>query len=89
MQKVIVVSEEKHGVLCVAKDFQSAVDYLIKDCWVTEETQVYNEVKYEWMCLDEFYGEDWEEEVRRLTREDFEELFDESFYLEDEEVYGA
>ncbi len=89
MQKVIVVSEDNHDFLCVTKDFQSAVDFLIKDYWVTGGTQVYNEVKSGWMCLDEFYGEDWEEEVRRLTRKDFEELFNETFYLEDEEIYGT
>lgn len=87
--KVIVVNEESHGFLCVAKDFQSAVDYLIKDYWLHEATEIYNDAKSEWMRLDEFYGEDWEEEVRRLTRKGFEELFNEIFYLEDEEIYGT
>ena len=89
MQKVIVVSEENHGFLCVAKDFQSAVDFLISDDWITEGTQVYNEAKSKWVCLDELYGEDWEEEVRRLLRKSFEELFDGCFYFQDEEIYGA
>lgn len=65
MQKVITVSEENHGFLCVAKDYQSAVDFLIKDCWIDEATEIYNDAKSEWMRLDEFYGEARGEEVRR------------------------
>lgn len=89
MQKVILVSEDNHGLLCVVKDFQSAVDYLIKEYWVDEATEVYNDAKSEWVRLDELFGENWEEEVRNLSRESFEELFDESIYLEDEEIRGT
>lgn len=89
MQKVILVSEDNHGLLCVVKDFQSAVDFLIKEYWVDEATEVYNDAKSEWVRLDELFGENWEKEVRHLSRESFEELFDESIYLEDEEIYGA
>lgn len=89
MQKVILVSEDNHGLLCVVKDFQSAVDYLIKEYWVDGATEVYNDAKSEWVRLDELFGENWEEEVRNLSRESFEELFDESIYLEDEEIRGT
>jgi hypothetical protein len=89
MQKVIVVSEDNHGLIRIAKDYPSAVDYLIKDYWINEATEVYNEAKSEWMRLDEFYGKDWEKEIRRLPQKNFEELFDGSFYLEDEEIYGT
>jgi hypothetical protein len=89
MQKVIVVSEDNHDFLCVAKDYQSAVDFLIKEYWLDEATEVYNEAKSEWVRLDKLYGENWEEEVRHLPRKSFEELFNETFYLEDEEIYGA
>jgi hypothetical protein len=41
------------------------------------------------MRLDEFYGENWEEEVRHLARKDFEEFFNQIFYLEDKEIYGT
>lgn len=89
MQKVILVSEDNHGLLCVVKDFQSAVDFLIKEYWIDEATEVYNDAKSEWMRLDELFGKDWEKEVRNLSRESFEELFDESIYLEDEEIRGT
>lgn len=89
MQKVIVVNEENHGFLCVAKDFQSAVDYLIKNYWIDEGTEVYNDANQKWVRLNEFLGKNWEKEVRNLSRESFEELFEEDFYLKDEEVYGT
>lgn len=89
MQKVIVVSEDDHGLIRIAKDFQSAVDFLIKDYWIDEGTEVYNEAKSEWVRLDELYEENWEEEIRRLPRKSFEDLFDGSFYLKDEEIYGT
>lgn len=89
MQKVIVVNEENHGFLCVAKDFQSAVDYLIKNYWIDEGTEVYNDADRKWMRLDEFLGKSWEKEVRNLSRESFEELFEDDFYLDDREIYGT
>lgn len=89
MQKVILVSEDNHGLLCVVKDFQSAVDFLIKEYWIDEETEVYVDAKSEWASLEELFGKNWEKEIRNLSRESFEELFDESIYLEDEEIYGT
>jgi hypothetical protein len=89
MQETIVVSEENHGLLCIAKDFQSAVDFLIKEYWIDEATEVYVDARSEWVRLDELFGEDWEKEIRNLSRKSFEELFDESIYLEDAEVYGT
>lgn len=89
MQKVIVVSEDNHGLIRIAKDYPSAIDYLIEDCWLDEATEVYDDAKSEWVRLDELYGKNWEEEIRHLSRESFEELFDGSFYLEDEKVYGT
>jgi hypothetical protein len=89
MQKVILVSEDNHGLLCVVKDFQSAIDFLIKEYWIDEATEVYVDAKSEWMRLDELFGEDWEKKIRNLSRESFEELFDESIYLEDEEIRGT
>ena len=89
MQRVIVVNEENHGFLCVAKDFQSAVDYLIKNYWIGEGTEVYNDAERKWVRLDELLGENWEKEIRNLSRESFEELFEDDFYLEDREIYGT
>ena len=89
MQKVVVVDEENHGFLCIAKDFQSAVDFLISDDWITEGSQVYDNANSKWTYLGKLYGENWEEEIRHLSRESFEELFDGCFYLKDKEIYGA
>ena len=89
MQKVITVSEESHGFLCVAKDFQSAVDFLISDQWITEATEVYDDPNGGWLRLDEMFESNWEESIRNLSRESFEELFTDMIYIFDEDVYGT
>jgi hypothetical protein len=89
MQKVITVSEESHGFLCVAKDFQSAIDFLINDHWITEATEVYDDPNGGWLRLDEMFEDNWEESIRNLSRESFEELFTDMIYIFDEDVYGT
>lgn len=89
MQKVIRVDEDSHGFLCIAKDFQSAVNFLISDYWITEATEIYDNTSKGWLRLDEAFEGNWEEGIRNLSRKSFEELFTDRFYIFDEEIYGT
>ena len=38
---VIIIEEESHGGIGVAKDMKSAFEYLIYNKWITENTELF------------------------------------------------
>ena len=86
--KVVKIGEDNHGFLGDAKDYKSAIQFLIEEDWITEATEVYVDVEGGWIRLDEYF-DDWEYEVKNMSRESFDELFYDSFSLEDIDVYGS
>lgn len=50
MKNVICISEENHGIIGLAKDIKSAVDFLIEKDWVCHFTDLvfYNEETKSW-----------------------------------------
>lgn len=56
MEKVIVITEEGHGVIGVAKDMPGAFAYLLEKNWVYEQSEFienYNTPEEEWLTLYE------------------------------------
>ena len=39
--KVIIISEENHGLIGIAKDMKSAFQFLLEDKWITENTDFF------------------------------------------------
>ena len=39
--KVILISEENHGLIGVAKNMRSAFQFLLDDKWITEDTEFF------------------------------------------------
>lgn len=89
MQKVIVINEENHGFLCVAKDYQSAVDFLINEHWIDEDLEIYTSKMDNWDTIKNVFGKEWESKIRAMSEEEFEETFENMFYLREREVYGT
>ena len=87
--KVVVISEECHGEIGIAKDFNKAKDFLIEKDWINSDTELYVEEKDGWFPINEILGEDWENQIRNMTEEDFVDTFDTSFILENVWVYGT
>lgn len=85
--KVTVISEECHGYIGIAKDFESAVDFLLTNHWIDSQLEIWDKIK--WIRLDKVFGDNWEEEVRNMSKEDFKIIFDSSFFLEELTVYGT
>ena len=86
--KVITINEDNHGFLGVAKDYKSAIQFLIEEDWINEATEIYVDVEGGWLRLDEYF-DDWKSEIENMSREYFDGLFYESFSLEDIDVYGS
>lgn len=89
--KVIKVNEDNHGLICIAKDYKSALQFLANNSWIEDSTEVWNGpyANPEWCRLDEAMGEDWFDKMINWGIENFNEYWDGSFYLEEAEIYGG
>ena len=84
---VILVNEINHGLLTIAKDYQSAVKFLFNQRWITERTEVWNGRNSWVQLIDEFLGDPLGVMLVEWDINDFNEYWDNSFYLEEMTVY--
>ena len=91
MQTVITIQEDNHGLIGIAKDYSSAIDFLVnKNYWLNEKFEVWvDNEDYLTQSIKDKLGENWKEIVSTWTIEQFNNFFEGSFYLIVEEVYGA
>ena len=84
---VILVNEDNHGLLTVAKDYKSAIKFLIDNKWIRESTECWNE-DGTYSRLDELLGEDV---IDKMTEEwnidDFNDFWEGTYLLNEIEVY--
>lgn len=93
--KVFLIYEENHGVIGVCENRVSCViDYLIQTDWLspdillfTEEIDDENEEEVTLRDLQK-KNPNWKEYFQKLSVDEFNELFEGSFYLEEEEVFS-
>lgn len=85
--KVIQINEDWHGFIGIAKDYKSALDFLLNYNWLEDSTEVC--VNHEWKRIDEVLGEDWFDKMQSWDVENFNEYWEDSFMLTEVEVYGA
>ena len=84
--RVVIIKEDSHGMVGIAKTYADAVYFLVNDCWLSAFTEIY--------CGDEVYktviedlGEDWLAVMLDWSMEKFCEYFAGLFYLDSVEVY--
>ena len=82
---IIIIHEDNHGVLGVAKDYDSAIDFLVQNKWLTTDTEVLNSIE-ELVPLKEL-GLDIET-IRSWDTEAFNDFFDGIFYLDVDFLWG-
>lgn len=83
---VVLIHEDNHGLLGVAKDYESAINYLIQNQWLNIDTEVYSTEKEEYTSLRELkitIGN-----IREMGIDKFNELFDGVLYLDVDNVWG-
>lgn len=91
MQTVVLIEEENHGMIGVAKDYPSAIDFLVNQDWLDGKFEVWvdNEISLT-QTLEDHLEELWYVAIRdEWDTEQFNNFFEGSFYLTIEEVYGA
>jgi hypothetical protein len=84
---VILVNEDNHGLLTVAKDYKSAVKFLIDNRWIEESMAVWNEDDT-YSRLDELLGEDaFDIITEKWDINSFNTFWDGCFILNEVKVY--
>lgn len=83
---VIRITEECHGFIGIAKDCESAKNYVI-DSWLTGDVYIYIDNKDS--TFEEAYGENWKEVLKEMPFDDFEELLNDYIWFYEENVIGS
>ena len=84
-ESVIVINEECHGFIGVARDVPSVIDFLYQKKWLNEYTEVPFANKRS--SVRSAYGENWREYLERRTLDELQNIFDGCFYLHEEKVW--
>ena len=82
---IIIIHEDNHGVLGVAKDYDSAINFLVESKWLTTDVAVLNSIG-ELVPIKEL-GLDIET-IRSWDIETFNDFFDGIFYLDVDFLWG-
>lgn len=84
---VIEIREDNHGFIGCALDYKSAVQFLIREGWLEDNDEFYDEEEGRDIELYFSLGEDWQEVLMDWDINKFNDYFDGYLYLEEEEVY--
>ena len=85
---VIEIHEDNHGLIGIAKDYKSTLDFLLNNHWIEDSTEIWAGDSY-YQRLDEKLGEDWFDKMCSWNIGNFNEYWDGSFMLIETEVYGG
>ena len=84
-ENVIVINEECHGLIGVARDVQRDIDFLCQIDWLNEYTEIY--FAHELSSVRNVYGENWREYFKGCTLDELQYIFDGCFYFHEEKVW--
>lgn len=84
--KIILVNEECHGLIGVAKDYSAAVRFLIDKDWLNDYTEIWVR-DGDYRRLIDVLGEDWADKMTNWGLDNFNDFWDGSFCLEEEDLY--
>lgn len=88
---VIFINEESGGILSVTDTVTHAIDYLINNDWLSENTEllIFIQETEEWkeITIKEKLGENWEAILRNASIDEFNNYIEGVFFLSEERVY--
>ena len=87
MSIVYRISEDNHGDLAITKTFEQAIEFLINENWINEDTEIYlpsydtdiNLYEYVNNIDQDLSVYDW---LNNITRDDFNRFFDGQIFIE-------
>ena len=83
---VIKIEKEYKGCIGIAKDNESAQNYVI-DFWLTGD--LYACVDDTELTFEEAYGENWKEALKKIPFDEFEALLFDYIWFSNEKVIGS
>ena len=90
--KVILVNEDNHGQIAVAKDYESAINFLLREGWLDDGIYLTNLEGNNWCDypIIEVLGDEWKFRVQtEFDMNKFNSVFDGIFYLDEVEIVGT
>jgi uncharacterized membrane protein len=84
--EVVTIKEECHGFIGVAKDYESAQNYVI-DSWLDGNVYIYPDDKEQ--TIKEVFGENWKNALKEMPFIIFEELMNDQFWFYEETLIGS
>ena len=88
---VILIKDEIGGILSISDTVAHAVDYLINNDWLSENTEllIFIQETGEWkeITVKEKLGENWKAILRNASIDEFNNYIEEVFFLSEERVY--
>lgn len=87
MNEVIIIREFCHGDVSIAADYKSAIYYLIKEGWIADYTDVYDEDSNMGLPISEVLGKDWRTVLLNANEDWFNNVFIDQFRLRRVEIY--
>lgn len=83
--KVYVASSPNVPIICVAKTYKAAVDYLFGNCWINPKDEIM--IDDEMTTLEEYFGEECVDMMAETWDEDmWNEFWDADFWIHTYEV---
>lgn len=79
--KVVRVSENNHGDICIAATTQDAIYYLLNADWIDEITEVWDIYDQRWVSVPDYFGPNWKNIISSMALEEFNDAFENSFAL--------
>lgn len=87
---VILINEDNHGLIGVANNYFNAVNWLISENWIDDNTEVWNETADHWDKLIDLQGRDWADRMRNeWDIDNFNYFWENSFSLNPIDVIGT
>lgn len=87
--KVILISEENHGIIgCVASE-KDVMPWLARENWVNQYTELYKQDTYDYETIKDRYGLTWFQPLSKMNLDDLAEALDYTFSFEFIEVWSA
>lgn len=86
MMKVVLIHEDNHGFLGVAKDYENAINFLLQNRWLNTDIEIYVDDEYDFKSLKELNVSI--EDIKKMDIDKFNDFFEGIFYLDIDNVWG-
>ena len=88
MNNVILMSEYNHGLIGMATNYISAINFLIEYDWLNENTEIFyfngNDGP---SSVKDTFGENWRQAIKNLSLGEFNDTVEGLFLLDSQNIY--